>query len=390
MAGEADHARAARRRAAILGALLSLFALALTHGPHLHDRLGQRHWEDRRFFVHNRNQIGSWTEAFTEPGAWPGLYRPLSTNVYYRAGRLAWNNRIEVYQAVNAAVLATCTLLLLALSLRMLPPAASWLPPVLFASREAAAQATTASSEFQGLSATALALLAYLLWTSGMESRTGRRAGAGLVCLFVAVLCKETAVVTVGLLALHGLMAGPPHRWRRLAGPAAIGFAWTATYLVAVSSFGDQRDTGFRFDPGPGMATRLVGLGLFFFDGFVVVDASGETWPAPALAAAIASPLAWLAAAGALVAAVAGLAARWRGTPLDAGLHAATLGACWFAVAAAPYTLLADRLFPRYAMLAHAGLALAAGGLAAAALGPLRGLLPRASRLPDPIAPHPR
>src|SRR5690606_19866693 len=119
----------------------------------LHENLGRRHWEDRRFFVHNRNHVQGWGEAFTVSGAWPGLYRPLSTNAYYRAGRLYWDNRIEVYQAINAALLAGTALMLLELSLRVLPPVVAWLPPVLMASRRASSQLPVESAEFQGLAA---------------------------------------------------------------------------------------------------------------------------------------------------------------------------------------------------------------------------------------------
>ncbi len=374
-------------RARLIGIALTLLALAVTHGPTLRENLGRRHWEDRRFFVHNRNHVQGWGEAFTVSGAWPGLYRPLSTNAYYRAGRLYWDNRIEVYQAINAALLAGTALMLLELSLRVLPPVVAWLPPVLMASRRASSQLPVESAEFQGLAAGAFALLAFLLWTRGVERRSWLLEITGLLSLAVALLCKESAVSTLALLALHGVLSRwPAAAWKRFAAPVALCAAWALLFVRMVASFEDRQHTGFEYEVGVGMLARVVGFALFFWNAAVRVDPDGEAWPNLAFFEGPALPLAAGAVTAALAAAGAGLVARLRGASLRPGLQVATFGALWFAIAALPYAVMLDRMFPRYALFPHLGLALAAGGLLAFALEVVRARLaivaPRAGRTP--------
>ncbi len=367
-------------RARLIGIALTLLALAVTHGPTLRENLGRRHWEDRRFFVHNRNHVQGWSEAFTVSGAWPGLYRPLSTNAYYRAGRLYWDNRIEVYQAINTALLAGTALMLLELSLRVLPPVVAWLPPVLMASRRASSQLPVESAEFQGLAASAFALLAFLLWTRGVERRSWPLEAAGLLSLAVALLCKESAVSTLALLALHGVLSRwPAAAWKRFAAPVALCAAWVLLFVRMVASFEDRQQTGFEYEIGIGVVARVVGFALFFWNAAVRVDPDGEAWPSLAFFDGPQMPLAAGAVSAALAAACVGLVARLRGACLGPGLQVATFGALWFAIAALPYAVMLDRMFPRYALFPHLGLALAAGGLLAAALEAARERIPLAA-----------
>lgn len=356
-------------RARVAGIALTLLTLGLTHGTSLAENFGRRHWEDRRFFVHNRDQVGSWSQAFTVSGAWPGLYRPLSTNVYYRAGRLWWNNRIEIYQAINAALLGATALLLLELSLRVLPAPAALLPPVLMASRHASAQLPLQSCEFQGLSAGVLSLLAFLLWTRGVERGSRALEAAGLGAVAAALLCKESAVSTVALFALHGLLARwPAAHWRRLAAPVVLAAGWALLCVRMVASFEGRPQTGFEYDAGWGLLARLVGLALLFVNAAVRVEPDGEALPAREYFEAPHLALPVFVIASGLAAAALGLLVHLRGRPLPAAARVAILGAGWFVAAALPYTILLDRLFPRYAFFPHLGLALAAGGLLAVAL----------------------
>lgn len=359
----------AGRRTRVIGIALTLLVLTLNHGPTLAENFGRRHWEDRRFFVHNRNQVGSWSQAFTVSGAWPGLYRPLSTNVYYRAGRLWWDNRIEVYQAINAALLGGTALLLLEVSLRVLPAPAAFLPPLLMASRRASAQLPVESCEFQGLSAGALSLLAFLLWTRGVERGSRAAEAAGLGALAAALLCKESAVSTVALFALHGVLARwPAAHWRRLAAPLVLTAGWALLFVRMVASFADRQQTGFEYDLGWGVLVRLVGFALLFANAAVRVEPDGEALPASEFFEAPLLALPVFVVASALAAAALGLAAHLRGRRLPAAARVAVLGAGWFVATALPYTVLLERMFPRYTLLPHLGLALAAGGLLALAL----------------------
>ena len=67
---------------------LVALALVLAFGASVHahrfvHNFRHHHWEDWRFFRHDHEFIHTLADCFTQPGAWPGLYRPLSTNLYY-------------------------------------------------------------------------------------------------------------------------------------------------------------------------------------------------------------------------------------------------------------------------------------------------------------------
>src|SRR6266481_3566605 len=63
--------------------VLSSVALAYTHGARIRDNWHKQHWEDRIFFQYNHDIVHSWADCFLHRGLWSGLYRPLTTNLYY-------------------------------------------------------------------------------------------------------------------------------------------------------------------------------------------------------------------------------------------------------------------------------------------------------------------
>jgi hypothetical protein len=70
-----------------VGAAVVAAAVAIAQGSAYRESLHERHWEDCRFFVHNRATVSTIKKYFTRPSVWPNLYRPLTTNCYYLIGR---------------------------------------------------------------------------------------------------------------------------------------------------------------------------------------------------------------------------------------------------------------------------------------------------------------
>src|SRR5262245_18149793 len=81
------------------GLALGLILLAATavHGHRVYRNFHRNHWEDWRFWRHSRTYIHDPLDCFTQPGVWPGLYRPLSTHCYYLLARPVFGNRVEGY-----------------------------------------------------------------------------------------------------------------------------------------------------------------------------------------------------------------------------------------------------------------------------------------------------
>src|SRR6185295_7335497 len=173
-------------------------ATALVHGAAIASNFHRRHWEDRRFFHHTQAEVHGLGDCFTRAGAWPGLYRPLTTNCYYLAGSVLWRDRIEAYHLVNLGVYLAIGLMLFRVAWRLLDAPLGLLAAGLWASRLAQWQTLLYTSEFQGLFAMLLALvaldraLATRVGASG--ERPWRAEAAGLAAFALALLSKESAV----------------------------------------------------------------------------------------------------------------------------------------------------------------------------------------------------
>src|SRR5271156_1931372 len=81
----------------LLVAILSATALAYVHGWRIIEFWHTANWEDAVFFQYTSGQIHSLADCIRNKGPWPGLYRPLTTNLYYYLGSLTVGNRVEAY-----------------------------------------------------------------------------------------------------------------------------------------------------------------------------------------------------------------------------------------------------------------------------------------------------
>ena len=339
----------------------------MVHGERFTRRLSQPHWEDFRFFRHTRAHVQTLGECLTSPPAWPGLYRPLSTSCYYYAGRRLFNNRIEAYHVVNAAVFLANAILLFVIAGAVLPGRWPLLVTALFATRRAHDPLLITTSEAQALLSAFFALAALACALRSDDGGRWRRWAAPPL-LLAALLCKETVIVALAIVMAYRRLFAPRARMPIPAGLLAAAAAWGALFAAARHRDGGV-PTGFTYDVSAAVAPRLAAYLLSFANPLDTGPAQVEM-PEPVLAWAF-SPLAIGITVALLAATVVAL---WRAPRLPAAppLRAAAFGFAWFVAGALPFLFFADRLFMRYGYFAHAGLSIAAAAGGAAAWHSLR------------------
>ncbi len=351
-------------RDVVVGAAVVLAAMALAQGPAARGSFHRRHWEDRRFFVHNRANISTVRDCFTRSAAWPGLYRPLTTNCYYLLGRTLWENRIEAYHAVNLAFFFANGVLLVWLCLDGMTGPWAWLAGALFVSRLAHHQLLSESVEFQSLASVFFSLLALKLFLAGRRSDRLALEAIALPVGVLAFLSKETAVVWPAIAALHGWLFDRVAAARRYLPPLLAAAAWLLLLGVVIRPLVTPEPTGFEYDVSGAAVERYAAFLLVFLNPLHAGAAADAEMP-PAVLRLASSGVVRLAFC-VLVAAEAAALWRWRRRPLDGHEgRLAAFGFGWFLAAAAPYVILQGRLFMRYTYFPHAGLAVAVAALAA-------------------------
>src|SRR5271156_706291 len=126
-------------------------AITLTWHSQFIANFHELQWEDGLFFWWNTHNINSVWDCFTKRGNWIGLYRPLTTNLYYYLGGKLWNQHIEVYHSINITMVLVDSLLLYRLSENFMDGWVAIIPALLFATRAAMVECILHSCEFQGL-----------------------------------------------------------------------------------------------------------------------------------------------------------------------------------------------------------------------------------------------
>ena len=385
-----------------IAAVAVLLAFSLVHGSRFLENLSVVHWEDIAFARHNAANIHSLRDCFTQRPLWPGLYRPLTTNLYYYLGGVVFDNRIEVYHCINAFLYLANALLLYFICRRLLPGWWALVPPVLFVSRLSHVEVIINTCEFQTLLAVCLSLTAIWLFMSARQMprqspKSRLLYTISLVCYVLALLSKETALVLPAILLAYGLMYDKRRAWRLYAALAAVTAGYILLFRYVLRGVTDYEPTGFSFNTGlnhilAGFASYLlafINLVTYRLESVVMVPAIpglAASWPARAL----------FAAACAVCAAYMALRAAAGGGPppdIERGQvnlqnrgadgtspgkyrlwgDAMAWGFAFFVAASSPYVILKSRLFMRYGYAGHAGLAIAAGAVLCRLAGMLAG-----------------
>lgn len=335
-------------------------AIWLAHGSRVASNFAQAHWEDALFFEHAQEHVRSFPDCFLHP-LWPGLYRPLTTNCYYHlVGRLT-SRRVELHHLVNLVTYGANGLLLFVFCRRLFAWPWSLVPALLFVSRVAHAEVVTNTVEFQSLLSVFFSLLALECFVQGRARNGAGWQAAACLALALGLLSKETALVVPAILLLHGWLFDERGAWRSCLAPVAVVLAWAVAFVTLLRGLSDHAPTGFVYTH----SIRAIALG---YDAYLLsfanllTAASGNLITPHRIVRMAGSPVAigCLGAIGSAAAAALLLHHRMR----SAGAVRARVllfGLAFFAIAAAPFVILQDRLYLRYGYFGHAGLAIASG-----------------------------
>lgn len=349
-------------------------AIAVVHGGTIARNFGAVHWEDPLFFRHVQ-KISSPMEAFQQGSFWKGLYRPLSTNLYYYVGREWFGHRLTVYHAVNAALYLVNSLLAFWVCRSLASFGFSLAVAVLFTTRLANAEVPLYTSQIQSLLPVTFALLGLKSFTAAL----GRRhdvawAGIAAACVLLALFSKESMVVlpaiylVVAVFRLGDSARSEPGMVPRALLALALSAAALGLWVMIARQFlmiGDNR--WWKYESSLlAIGGNYVAYALSFFN--VLIHPVELVTPAvllntyPSLMHAHASaPLQlafWtlLAVSAALLCYGAVKNSRWR-PPED--LRWVAAGLLFSALALAPMMVFKDRLLMYYGYFGHFGLSIA-------------------------------
>jgi hypothetical protein len=330
-----------------LAVLLATVALACVHGRRLLENLAQAQWEDELFFRYTRERIHTLLDCFRLPGPYPGLYRPLTTNLFYFVGLGAFGQNLAAYHLICLCLAIFNAALLYRIAFRLLRSGWALLAPILFVSRLANVEVLTHSCEFQSLFAVFWALLCVDWFVEG-------RIAWSVVAFVLALASKETAIVIPAILIVQGILFDRGRKRRSHLGHLVVAGLW----MVALLAFHD-RATGFRYDLSPSNVLRNLAAYLLAFCNPLVWPL--DDWVMPARVSTIAGwRVTQLGVAALLAWGLVSLArvARSRARILGFGF-------AWFVIATLPVAIFEGRLFMRYGYFGYAGLSIAGAGAGA-------------------------
>ncbi len=344
-----------------IGLLLIVLAFAVVHGPGAVDNFSLYQWEDGKFINHNRVFIHSVGDCFTERPLWGGLYRPLTTNLYYYLGRKLFYNRIEDHHAINIVLYLLNGLLLFLICRKFLPGYWAIIPPVLWVSRYAHVEVVCNSCEFQALLATFFALLSLGIF---ITARARKRSGLLLVSVLffvLALLSKETSIVLAGILTGFALLFEKPAAWKHYLWHPAVAVVWVFLFVTVFKGVTENQTTGFIYNFS--LANLSMNLAAYLLSFSYLLTHSLDSVIMVSGVASLAQN--WLIrlvvlGMGFTVGAYTLLQNRLKGYQ-STTIRVIAFGLVIFFCAAAPHVILERRMFMRYGYFPHAGLALAAG-----------------------------
>jgi hypothetical protein len=346
-----------------IAALAIVLAFTLVHGSRARDNLSVAHWEDMDFMRHNISNVHSLKDCFTERPLWPGLYRPLTTNLYYYAGRVLFANRIEIHHGINIALYLMNAFLLYLICLKLLPHWWAMVPPVLFASRFSHVEVVLNSCEVQTLFAVFFTLLALKFFTSARRGAGDYYYVLSLIAYGLALLSKETALVFPAILVAYGLLHDERRAWRHYVPPAGLALIWIVLYVTVFRAVTDLEPTGFAYRWGAGHIFANYAAYLLTFVNLLTHRLGNLAMVRPVSRVAGSGAAAFLMVLCAIACASYYIHRARNGGHGRTGRGALAFGFAFFLIALSPYVILESRLFMRYGYAGHAGLAISAGAL---------------------------
>lgn len=364
-------------RRIVLTVVLIVLAMMAFNGKTIVNNFSLVHWEDTAFIRHNRATIQSVSDCFVKPSLWPGLYRPITTNLYYYLSRRLFDNRIEWHHAINALLYLLNGLLLYAVCLRLFEGSWAMAPPLLYVSRLAHVEVVSNTCEIQALLCVFFLLVAFNLFLLGRQRKSVAWELVSLVPFSLALLSKETAVVYPAFLIAFYMMFESRSAWSRYVAPIGVVALWGVLFLTILGAIGGHRETGFGYDCTIGNLTHNLSAYLLMFCNLLVIPLDNVVL-APRVAELASNTVVRFAVAGLAV-----LSLVWIVRPKRiADRHTrqwklAAQGFAIFVCGCAPFIILESRLFMRYGYLAHIGLAISVAAVLCLSYEAIRGLFGR-------------
>ncbi len=359
--------------------VLCIAGLAAAHRSRIVENWHTTHWEDTLFFRYNDANIYSLTDCFVKGGPWPGLYRPLSTNLYYYLGSRLLDNRVESYHVINLIFVILNAVLLFRLAEFFLGTWCAMIPAVLFASRMAMVEVVLNSCEFQGLSYTFFTIISVDLFVRSYRSDSSWPLTLSAFTFVLALFCKESAIVVPAILIVYGWLFEDTIVTRRYLVHALIAFLWVTLFVLVVRPLSGNQETGFGYDFSVSNVLRHYDVYFLAFSNLLLTPLVNYIIPVDVAALAGQLYVRFLFSVLTLLEIASLLFPRFLKSQ---GLRVVVFGFAWFLITTLPFTIFADRLFMRYGYLGHAGLALCVGGLVESVVGLIsarRAVLPPAT-----------
>ena len=182
-----------------------LFAFVLVHGGRIRANFAAPQWEDKLFLGHVAKNVHSLGDVFTHGSFWTGLYRPLSTNLFY----YVVGDRMRALHAILLIVHLINLFLLYRVARLVLSEWYATLACVLFASRFAHAEVVLYASQMQTLLPETFTLLALLAYARGRDWKHLTLACGAIV---LALLAKESSVTVFAVLLAYRLFLSDDRR----------------------------------------------------------------------------------------------------------------------------------------------------------------------------------
>jgi len=357
----------------VVGILAPLLSFLAVHGARVARNWQQAQWEDDAFFKHDAEVITSLRDCFTAPNLYPGLYRPLSTHLYYYAGRIGWNHALWGYHLLNGILFLANGFLLIWICLEFFEVWWAVLAGCLWVSRVAAIEVVTNTCEAQGLLYAFFGLLSLKLFIIGSKKHRFGFVAWAFLSFLLALFSKEAAISIPPILFAYCWLFEDRKKC-----------VWTLPFMAAAAAFvlalprlASGRNTGFGYETSPLAWLRNLGGHALDFMNLVVLPVD-DLAMASGVKNAIASPIFWLLTAVVFSCLVyaASVHARWRNLIAP---RTALFGMAFFVIACLPFVFFRDRLFMRYSYFGHAGLSILGAAWTRSAFGEFLAI--RAGRL---------
>ncbi len=312
------------------------------------------------FFQHNAAQIHSLLDCFDKPGAWHGLYRPLTTNLYFYVGRKALANRIEAYHLINLIFVILNAVLLYRLAKSFLGSWWAMIPAVLFASRLAMVEVVLHACEFQGLLYACFTILSVDLFVRSRKSGSVRMLTLSAIAFCLALFSKESAIVLPAILIAYGRFFDDRLVSRPYLVHVLVAVSWVILFVLVIRPMFDNQPTGFTYNFSVSNVLHNYAAHFLDFSNWILAPLQDFVMPVRVATLADTSYVRVLLSVLILSEVAAFLFPTFLKTQ---DLRLAAFGFAWFLIATLPFTIFEGRLFMRYSYLGHAGLALCVGAM---------------------------